>query len=363
MASIVKREWVDKKGESQIRYDAYVARRGYRKQVRTFKREAMARRWVRLVEAELEKGAFKSTSVAERMTLREAMARYVREVLPTKKSQAAEISKARVIDPHLGSHPLISIDNELLATYRDKRLGMKARRCKHFKDGTTTVVELGRKVSKATVRHELSFVSRVIEHARREWGVHLPAGNPVRLVKMPAMSKPRDRRLSADEEAQLLALLDSNQDVTGQRNPFMQSLMVFAIETTARRGEIVRLRWEDVDLKRRTALLRDTKNGEDRCIGLSTRAVEALVAIPRSRDGRVFPMTANAVRMAWTRALKRLGIDGLRFHDLRHEGTSRLAAKFNGDVLAMSAMTGHKSLQMLKRYTHIRAEELARRLG
>lgn len=87
------------------------------------------------------------------------------------------------------------------------------------------------------------------------------------------------------------------------------------------------------------------------------------MAIPRSRDGRVFPVSENAVRMAWNRATKRLGIKGLHFHDLRHEGTSRLAVKFNGDVMAMSAMTGHKSLRMLKRYTRLRAEELAARLG
>ena len=214
-----------------------------------------------------------------------------------------------------------------------------------------------------TVRHELMFIGRVIEHSRREWGVHLPGGNPVRLVKLPPMSRPRDRRLSPEEETRLLGILDHSRDKSGVRNKYMHSVFVFAIETACRRGEIVRLRWDDVDLKARTALLRNTKNGEDRRIGLSTKAVEALVALPRSKDVRVFPLTTNAIRQAWCRALRRVGIVGLHFHDLRHEATSRLAVKFNGDVMAMSAMTGHKSLQMLKRYTHLRAEELARRLG
>lgn len=363
MASIIKREWVDTQGQKQIRYDAYITKRGYRKQVKTFKREAMALRWIRLVEAELERGAFKSTNVAERMTLGDAMQRFIEEVLPGKRSQAPDISKINMIRPHLGSYPLISLDNETLAIYRDKRLGMKARNFRRYKDGHTEIVELKRKVSPMTVRHELALIRRVIAHARREWGVYLPGGNPVQLVKLPPMSRPRDRRLTAHEECMLLDLLDHSRDNTRQRNPYLRSLVIFSVETTCRRSESLRLQWDDVDLTARTALLRNTKNGDDRRIGLSTKAVEALAAVPRSRDGKVFAVSENAVRMAWNRATKRLGIKGLHFHDLRHEGTSRLAVKFNGDVMAMSAMTGHKSLQMLKRYTHLRAEELAARLG
>ena len=363
MASIVKREWVDSKGQKQLRYDAYVTKRGYRKQIKTFKREAMAQRWIKLVEAELEMGAFKSTTVAERMTLGDAMQRFIDEVLPTKRSQAPDISKANVIAPHLGSHPLISLDTEALASYRDKRLGMKARSFRRYKDGRTQMVELKYKVASMTVRHELAFIRRVIEHARREWGVYLPAGNPVHLLKLPPISRPRDRRLMAAEEEKLLGLLSQDGDSRRQRNPYMRALVIFSVETASRRGESLQLRWDDVDLSARTALLRDTKNGEDRRIGLSTKAIEALKSIPRTRDERVFPVSENAVRMAWGRATKRLGIKGLHFHDLRHEGTSRLAVKFNGDVMAMSAMTGHKSLQMLKRYTHLRAEDLAARLG
>lgn len=363
MASIVKRAWIDDAGRPQLRFDAYIARKGFKRQIKTFRTKTAANRWVRLTEADLEKGAYKSTSVAERMTLRDAMRRYCETVLPTLKSQDPEISKARVIEPHLGSYPLISLDSEILAAYRDKRLAMKARNVRTYKDGRIKVVELHRKVSKGTVRHELVFIGRVIEHGRREWGVHLPAGNPVRLVKLPPMGRPRDRRLIADEEARLLFTLDHNRDKSGQLSRYMHAVFVLAIETACRRSEMVRLRWEDIDLKGRTALLRDTKNGEDRRIGLSTRAVQALMTVPRSEDPRVFPLTTNAIRMAWRRAVKRAGVEGLRFHDLRHEATSRLAVVLNGDVMAMAAMTGHKSLQMLKRYTHLRAEDLARRLG
>lgn len=363
MGSIIKREWVDTKGEKQLRFDAYVTKRGYRKQSKTFKREAMALRWMKLIEAELEQGAYKSIHVAERMTLGDAMQRFAREVLPRMRSRDADLSKINVITPHLGSYPLISLDNEVLAQYRDKRLAMRARTVRRFKDGHTETRELGRKVSPTTVRHELALIRRVIQHARREWRLHLPGGNPVHLMKLPPMGKPRDRRLTAAEEKAILEVLDHSRNNKRQRNRYMRALVIFSIETTARRGESLRLRWDDVDLAARTALLRETKNGDDRRIGLSSRAVEALMSIPRSRDGRVFPLTENAVSMSWKRTTQQLGIENLHFHDLRHEGTSRLATKFKGDLMAMSAMTGHKSLQMLKRYTHIRAEELAARLG
>lgn len=130
-----------------------------------------------------------------------------------------------------------------------------------------------------------------------------------------------------------------------------------------RRGEIVKLKWPDVDLKRRIATLRDTKNGEDRVIALSSRAVEALQAIPRSIDGQqVFPLTPNALKLGWKRAAQRAGIINLRFYDLRHEADSRLFEK-ELNPMEVSSVSGHKTLQMLKRYTHLKMEELALRLG
>lgn len=363
MGSIIKREWIDTKGEKQLRYDAYVTKRGHRKLSKTFTRESGATRWIKLIEAELEQGAYKSIDVAERMTLGDAMQRFAKEVLPKMRSHEPNLSKISVITPHLGSYPLISLDNEVLAQYRDKRMGMRARNVRRYKDGRIVMKDLDRKVSPTTVRHELAFIRRVIQHGRREWRLHLPGGNPVHLMKLPPMGRPRDCRLMTSEETAILDLLDHRRDNKRQRNRYMRALVIFSIETTSRRGESLRLRWDDVDLAARTALLRETKNGDNRRIGLSSRAIEALTSIPRSRDGRVFPLTENAVRMIWKRTTKQLGIHNLHFHDLRHEGTSRLATKFKGDLMAMSAMTGHKSLQMLKRYTHIRAEELAARLG
>jgi integrase len=133
-----------------------------------------------------------------------------------------------------------------------------------------------------------------------------------------------------------------------------------------RRGELLKLTWENINLKAHTAYLPDTKDPKgrtrDRTVPLSSRAIAILSSLPHSDDGRVFPVSANAVRLAWTRAMKRAGIENLRFHDMRHEAASRLAEKLP-NLIELSAVTGHMDLRMLKRYYHPRAEDLAKKLG
>jgi integrase len=169
----------------------------------------------------------------------------------------------------------------------------------------------------------------------------------------------------------LTALSDHSSHVTrsdgkryrqGSRNIWVKPVVELAIETAARRGELLSLRWENIDLKRRTAHLPETKNGDSRTVPLSSRAVAILEALPRSIEGKVFPLTVNALKLAFVRACLTAGLENFHFHDLRHEGTSRLAGKLS-NVLELSAVTGHKELKMLKRYYHPRAEDLALKLG
>ena len=130
-----------------------------------------------------------------------------------------------------------------------------------------------------------------------------------------------------------------------------------------RQGELIRLRWEHIDLNRRTAHLPDTKNGESRTVPLSTTAIRVLHALHRSLHGKVFPgVTTEAIKHAYIRAVRRAGIENLRFHDLRHEATTRLFEK-GLNIMEVASITGHKDLRMLRRYTHLKAEDLARKLG
>ncbi|MGC9208169.1 site-specific integrase, partial [Acidithiobacillus sp.] len=140
------------------------------------------------------------------------------------------------------------------------------------------------------------------------------------------------------------------------------SIVQFAIETGMRRSEICGLRWENVNLAGKVALLPDTKNGKARNVPLSSAAVAVLSALPRRLSGGVWDVKEDTVTQAFARCCRRAVIEDLHFHDLRHEATSRFFEK-GLNPMQVAAITGHKTLQMLKRYTHLRAEDLAKMLG
>jgi len=149
---------------------------------------------------------------------------------------------------------------------------------------------------------------------------------------------------------------------SGRRNAWLEPVVKLALETAMRRGELLSLRWSNVDLKRRTALLETTKNGERRIVPLSSSAVDILNNLPRHIGGEVFPVSACALAAMFDRAVTRAGLLDFRFHDLRHTAITDLAKKLP-NLVELSAVSGHKSLKMLQRYYHPNAEELAQKLG
>lgn len=344
-------------------WQARVARKGHPPQYRTFDTKTAAERWAVEIESEMKRGVFVSREAAESVTLKELLERYLREITPTHKGAAAEEPRLRALSRQpLAQRIVATLRPKDFAAWRDERL---------------------REVSAGTVARELNLLHHVFEIARREWDVYLL--NPVGDVRRPKQPPGRERRLSEDEEEKLLsALRAAERDEQGRytsaaRNVWMRPLVAFAIETAMRRGELLALRWKDVDLARRTARLRDTKNGEPRTVPLSPKACEALREVPRSVDGRVFPLHPEGVKSAWERALERARRDyerecaekgtkpdssflaDLHFHDLRHEATSRLARVYQPHELAK--ITGHKDLRMLLRYYHPTPEDLAEKLS
>ena len=298
-----------------------------------FINKAQAQKWARLVESEMDRGIFISTAKAESTTLDELLERYKKEVVPLKKSQRQVISTCNMISSFIGHYTAAALTPELLAKYRDKRL---------------------ESVTCHTARKDLLLIRRVLSYAQKEWGIHLPRGNPLDMVSIPTQPKGRDRRLEGDEEQRLL---EAATEYGGE----IKSVIQFAIGTGTRRGEIHRLRWNDINLEKSTAILRDTKNGEDREIPLSKDVKNLLRKMPIHYTEKVFCMRPYSITQAFERVCKIVEIEGLRFHDLRHEATSRFFEKgFN--IMEVSAITGHKDLSMLKRYTHLRAEDLAERL-
>jgi len=168
----------------------------------------------------------------------------------------------------------------------------------------------------------------------------------------------RDRTLSPDEEVRLLHAVEP----IGRRNPWAKPLVVLALATAMRQGELLALRWQHVDLANRVARLPQTKNGDSRTVPLSTTAVETLRQLPRCISGEVFPLRKAALHRIFVRATERAGLTDFRFHDLRHTAITRMAGKLP-NVIELSAVTGHRSLSMLKRYYHPSAMDLARKLG
>jgi integrase len=208
--------------------------------------------------------------------------------------------------------------------------------------------------SPITIKRRLALLSHLYKVAEREWGMG-GLVNPVPHVSMPRVANARDRRLINDEQARLLAAAHA---YGGEIGP----LIAWAIETAMRRGEIAAMRWDHLDRKARVLLIPETKTGTPRRVPLSTAALGVLDSLPRRIDGRVWGMRPDSISQAFERVCKAAGIEGLTFHDLRHEATSRLFEK-GLDPMEVAAITGHKTLQMLKRYTHLRAEDLVGRLG
>ena len=188
-----------------------------------------------------------------------------------------------------------------------------------------------------------------------EWGLML-SSNPVDKVKMPPSSPARNRRL---EDGEFERLEEASKQT---KNPHIWPIIVFAIETGMRRGEILGLRWEHVDLDRRIAFLPLTKNGSSREVPLSTKAAKVLAAQRQRNDTpSPFPVTPNGFRLAWDRLRSRAGLSDLRFHDLRHEAISRFF-ELGLNIPEVAVISGHKDPRMLFRYTHLRAEEIVHKL-
>lgn len=335
-------------------WKAVIRKNGWPTTSKTFRTKRDAEDWSRRTEDEMVRGVYIQRSGSERMTLEAALKRYLSDITPTKKpsTQRGEISKAKQLIEHLGKYSLAALSGEVIASYRDKRLNDPSRR------GT---------ISNNTVRLELALLSHLYTVAIQEWGLGLTF-NPIMNIRKPSPGDGRDRRLSVDEERRLLTA------VSAHSNPMLGWIVRIALETGMRSSEITSLRLPQVDLTKRVIRLADTKNDSARTVPLNKRATEVFQAALNNpirpidcplvffgepgKDGRRRPYAFTKV---WGVLKKKLGMPDLRFHDLRHEAVSRLVEGGLSDQ-EVSAISGHKSMQMLRRYTHLRAEDLVSKL-
>ena len=339
--------FIPRKGPGGKRvWQAQVRRRGYPSQVCTFDTKAEAEVWAHDLESEMKRGVFVSRAEAERTTLTEALDRYTHEVTPRKKATTAACERDRI-----RAWAASFLSRRSLASIRGKDVADAVRDME------------GRGFGPNTVRLHLALLSHLFNTARTAWGME-SLTNPVDLVKgqRPKLPQGRDRRLQSGEEARLLAAAEAY----GRKAPHgagsIKGIITWAIETAMRRGEIAAMRWEHVDRRARVLLIPETKNGTPRRVPLSTPALGALDGLPHRIDGLVWGVQPNSISQAFEAVCQAAGVEGLTFHDLRHEATSRLFEKGLNPV-QVAAITGHKTLQMLKRYTHLRAEDLVGMLG
>ena len=331
-------------------WKAIIRKQGWPTTIKTFRTKRDAEDWARGVEDEMVRGVYIRRSVAERLLFSDALDRYGKEVTPTKKisTQTRELRRFAPLIKAFGSYSLAVISPEMVARYRDHRLAFG--------------------LSANTVRLELALIGHLYTTAIREWGVGLVV-NPVSLIKKPSPGKARERRLSKSEEQLLMQALEE------LSNPMLKWIVIIALQTGMRQSEILGLKRNQVDLQRRIIRLFDTKNNETRTIPLSKKVVAPLrqaldnPCIPKNPDDLIFSGQPNrsgerkpyVINSNWQLLVKKIGLIDFHFHDLRHEAVSRLVEAGFSDQEVVS-ISGHKTMQMLKRYTHLRTENLVAKL-
>ncbi len=341
-------------------WKALIRKTGWPSTAKTFRTKRDAEDWSRRTEDEMVRGAYIQRAGADRLTVADALTRYLADITPTKRpsSQVSDRQRAIILTKHLGKYSLAAVTAEVAAKFRDARLAGEDR-----SDADGNPIPR----SNDTVRLDLALLGHLFTIAIKEWGVGLVA-NPVMNIRRPAPTPGRNRRLTATEETKLLKA------VADHSNPMLRWIVGIALETGMRSSEITSLRRTQVDLSRRIVRLLETKNTTPRTVPLSKAAVElfreavAHPAAPKDseliffgepgRDGKRRPYVFNPV---WLNIKRAVGLADVRFHDLRHEAVSRFVEAGFSDQ-EVSAISGHKSMQMLKRYTHLRAEDLVNRL-
>ncbi len=325
---------------------AQIRRKDYPAISKTFDTKAEALQWASQIEGQLEiqtpEQVIQRLSARD-LTLKAAFDKYLLEVMPSKKpgTQLRETSFIRWWQKSIWqTTPLPSFTStQLAAAIR----GME-------KEGRAA----------NTMRLHIAVLSHLYTIARKEWGF-TDLVNPVELIRKPKPGEARDRRLVGNEEERILA-------ACGTKNPELADIVVIAIETAMRQGEIFALDWKWIDWTKHTIKLpaEVTKTRKGRTIPLSHRAEETLLRQQDRRKKALFDQhrvwsyqTQDGIRASFFKAIRAIGISDLHFHDLRHEATSRLFEQ-GSNAAVVQAITGHQTAQMLQRYTHLSGESLVK---
>lgn len=307
---------------------------------RPTKREAQ--NWATEEEARIR--SVHSSGIDDSKTVNDAFDRYKKDVSPQKKGTFRERTRLDYLSKisinginQLGDMRLSVVSSDFFAQWRDFRINTE-------------------KKANGSVTRDLWLISSVFKYAVKEW--KWCKTNPLQDVKKPSEAPPRDRRISQDEIDRICTTLGFNGIVTTKLHRVAVAFL-FAIETAMRAGEIVGLKWKDIT--KSVATLHNTKNGTSRRVPLSTEAQELLALLhSNGPESLCFELTTSSLDVNFRQARDRADIQGLRFHDTRHEAITRLAKRI--DVLDLARMVGHRDIRMLQIYYNETAEEIAEKL-
>lgn len=341
MATIVPRKGKDGKLAFQVK----IRVQGHPPQTDTFQKKTDATRWAQSIEAALRDNRFVPSSESKRHTVAELIDRYLTDVVPQKKDQRNPKKYLAWWKKKLGHLRIAAVTPAVIVEARDELARRPVQR------------DPSKKLSPASVVRHMAALSHAFSIAVREWQwLEL---NPFTRVSRP--KEPRGRvRYLADEERE--RLLDA---CKGSGHPLLYAAVVLSLSTGARKGELLGLKWENVNLKAGRIALLDTKNGEHRGLPLAPHALQIMKELRASRKDSipwVFPGRGGRkpidLQVPWEAAVRAANLQDFRWHDLRHSAASYLA--MNGATLAeIAAVLGHRQLDMVKRYAHLSPEHLA----
>lgn len=324
--------------DGTVSYRAKVRLKGHPPEHATFKRKTDATKWAHSVEAAMREGRYFKTAEAKKHTFADLVDRYLKEVLPDRPKNAANTQRhLQFWKQKLGTLPLADITPALLVQLRNDLLAETTR--------------LKKPRSNATVVRYLASISHAFTVAMKDW--QWVTDNPVSKISKPRQGRGRERYLSDDERERLLAACRAS------ANRYLLPVVVLAISTGMRRGEIMNLHWHDIDFQRGSILLTATKNDTSRSVpltGLALMLLQDLAKVRRLDTSLLFygslPNKPMDLKKPWEAAVRQASLENFRFHDLRHTAASYLA--MNGaTTMEIAAVLGHKTLQMVKRYSHL----------
>jgi integrase len=320
-----------------IGYLAQVRVQGHAAQTKRFKLKEEAKAWATPIELAMRSGAYRDQSAARKTTLETALRRYEQEITPCKKSAASERGFIKQwLERKIAKLPLADI--------RGSDIAISIRAMQKEGKGPNTI------------RLHLAVISNLFTVARKEWDME-SLGNPTQDVRKPKLPGGRERRLA--DKAEETLLLTACREVS----PELEDIVIFAIETAMRQGEIMKMEWAWLRPSGLSIAIPrdDTKKETARLVPLTDAAIAVLERqkerTKTSKSGRVWRSTQDRMCTRYERAVKNACIEDLTFHDLRHEATSRMHTD-GVPIMAIQKIVGHKSPTMLLRYSHLREEEL-----